>query len=86
MKEFFRNFKKQRTVGLLNICSLSLGIMVAIVVGLWTMNELSFDRFHKNKDRIYRSVQHVTLSGNMVKSGSTFLPFGEQAKDELPAI
>ena len=35
MKEFIRNFKKQRTVGLLNISSLSLGIMVAIVIGLW---------------------------------------------------
>jgi len=35
MKEFIRNFKKQQTVGWLNICSLSLGIMVAIVIGLW---------------------------------------------------
>ena len=86
MKEFFRNFKKQFTVGLLNICSLSLGIMVAVVIGLWAMNELSFDNFHNNKERIYRSVVHATLSGNPVKLGSTFRPFGEQAKDEFPAI
>jgi len=86
MKQFIRNFKKQRTVGLLNICSLSLGVMVAIIVGLWAINELSFDRFHKNKNRIYRSVLTATLSENPVKLGSTFRPFGEQAKDEFPAI
>ena len=86
MKEFIRNFKKQQTVGLLNICSLSLGIMVAIVIGLWAINELSFDRFHNNKDRIYRTVLNATLSGNPVKLGSTFRPLGEQAKEEFPAI
>jgi len=86
MKEFVRNFKKQRTVGLLNICSLSLGIMIAIVVGLWTINELSFDRFHKDKDQIYRIVLNASLSGNPIKLGSTFRPFGEQAKDEFPVI
>ena len=86
MKDFKRNFKKQRTVGLLNICSLSLGIMVAIIVGLWAINELSFDKFHKNEDRIYRSITTATLSENPVKIGSTFRPFGEQAKEELPAI
>jgi len=86
MKIFIRNFKKQRTVGLLNICSLSLGIMVAVVVGLWAINELSFDRFHKNNDRIYRTVLNANLSGNQVRLGSAFRPFGEQAKDEFPVI
>ena len=86
MKQFIRNFRKQQTVGLLNICSLSLGVMVAIIVGLWAINELSFDRFHKNRDRIYRTMLNATLSGNPMKLGSTFRPFGEQAKDEFPAI
>ena len=86
MKEFFRNFKKQRTVGLLNICSLSLGVMVSIVIGLWAMNELSFDRFHKNKDRIYRTVTNYTLNGEPVRLAGTYRPFGEQAKEELPVI
>ena len=86
MKEFIRNFKKQQTVGVLNICSLSLGIMVAVVVGLWTINELSFDSFHKNKDRIYRTVENIDMGGSSIKLGSTFRPFGEQAKDEFPVI
>ena len=86
MKQFIRNFKKQQTVGILNICSLSLGIMVAIIVGLWAINERSFDKFHQNNDRIYRIILNATLSGNPIKLGSTFRPLGEQAKDEFPAI
>lgn len=41
MKQFIRNFNKQKVVGTLNICSLSLSIMVSIVVGLWAINELT---------------------------------------------
>ena len=86
MKQFIRNFKKQQTIGVLNICSLSLGIMVAIIVGLWAINELSFDRFHKNKDRIYRTVEHISQNGIERTIGSTYRPFGEQVKDELPVM
>jgi len=86
MKQFIRNFKKQRTVGLLNICSLSLGIMVAIVVGLWAIHELSFDKFHKNNDRIYRVILNATLNGNPAKLGGTWSALGGQAKNEFPEI
>ena len=41
MKQFIRNFNKQKVVGTLNICSLSLSIMVSIVGGLWAINELT---------------------------------------------
>jgi len=86
MKQFLRNFQKQRTVGLLNICSLSLGIMVAIVVGLWTIQELSFDKFHKNSNRIHRVVMNATFNGNPVKLSSTWASFGKQAKEDFPEI
>jgi putative ABC transport system permease protein len=60
--------------------------MVAVVVGLWAINEMSFDRFHQHKDRIYRTVLNANLSGNPVRLGSTFRPFGEQAQEEYPVI
>ena len=86
MNAFIRNFNKQRMVGLLNISSLSLGIMVAVMVGLWAINEWRFDRFHKNVDRMYRIVLHATLNDNPIKLGSTYRPFGEAAQAELPDI
>jgi putative ABC transport system permease protein len=86
MKQFIRNFNKQKVVGLLNICSLSLGIMVAIIVGLWAINELGFDNFHKDKEHIYRAVLHATLNDQPTKLGSTFKPLGQEAKDKFPQI
>jgi len=86
MKEFINNFSRQKAVGFLNISSLSLGIMVSIVVGLWAMNELSFDNFHKNKERIYRNVIHTMQNGKTTKLGSFS---GSTAKDvsaECPAV
>ena len=86
MKQFLRNFKKQRTVGLLNICSLSLGVMAAIIVGLHAINELSFDNFHKDKEDIHRAVLNLTLNDSPVKVGSTYSNIGTAAKDKLPQI
>ncbi|MDR0865140.1 MAG: ABC transporter permease [Candidatus Symbiothrix sp.] len=86
MKQFIRNFNKQKVVGLLNICSLSLGIMVAVTVGLWAINELSFDNFHQDKEHIYRINVHATLNDAPTKLGSSYRPFGQAAQDELPAI
>jgi putative ABC transport system permease protein len=86
MNQFIRNFNKQKVVGLLNISSLSLGIMVAVIVGLWAMNELSFDSFHRDKNRIYRINEHAVLNEAPVKLGSTYRSFGQVAKDELPQI
>lgn len=86
MNEFIRNFRKQKVVGLLNICSLSLGIMVAVIVGLWAINELSYDGFHKDKDSIYRLAQEVDFNNTRTKSGSVFKPVGEEAKESLPQI
>ena len=80
MKQFLINFNKQKVVGLLNIGSLSLGIMVAVIVGLLTINELSFDSFHKNKDRIYRTNLHATLNNAPGKVGATYMPVGSEAK------
>ncbi len=67
MKEFIKNFRKQKTTGWLSIISLSLGTMVAIMVGMWSINELSFDNFHKDGDRIYRITEQAYINNNLTK-------------------
>lgn len=86
MKQFFRNFSKQKTVGILNICGLSLGIMVSLTVGLWAINELMFDNFHTNGDKMYRVVQSFVLNNEPIKAATSFKPLGELAVAEIPEI
>lgn len=86
MKHFFRNFKRQKTIGVLSICGLSLGIMVSVIVGLWGINEFSFDNFHENGENIYRTNSTFLLNGEPVKVGSTFKPLVKEASDAIPEI
>lgn len=86
MKQFVRNFKKQKTVGILNICGLCLGVMCSLLVGLWAINEFTFDNFHKNGDRIYRVVSNFIINDKPTQSGATFKPLGEEALRVIPEI
>ncbi|SHF99346.1 ABC transporter permease [Dysgonomonas macrotermitis] len=86
LKLFIRNFVKQKTVGILNISSLSLGIMVSVIVGLWTIQSFSFDNFHTNGNRIYRSITQVKVNGVENLYPSIFKPYGEEAIAKYPDI
>jgi putative ABC transport system permease protein len=54
LKIAIRNLIRQKLYSLINITGLSIGIACFILISLWVFDELSFDRFHENKDRIYR--------------------------------
>jgi ABC-type antimicrobial peptide transport system permease subunit len=69
-----RSLSKNRTSSIVNIGGLTIGIAVALLIGLWVYDELSFNKYHQNYDRIGR----ILIRGNDVKEGpfiSTSLPY-----------
>ena len=58
----WRNIKKNGIFSVINITGLSLGIAVATLILFWVVDELSFDKFHKNSDRIYTVYEHQQYS------------------------
>ncbi|HEV2354224.1 MAG TPA: ABC transporter permease, partial [Puia sp.] len=56
----FRTLNKYRSTTLLNIFGLAAGMTSAILIFLWVQNELSFDRYHPDANRIYRITAHIT--------------------------
>lgn len=86
MKVFIRNFRKQKSIGILGILSLSLGTMVAILIGLWTIEEYSYDNFHRHGDRIYRVVSSGIFNNQAIKLGGQFRPLAEEAATRYPEI
>ena len=88
MKDFIRYFKKQQTTGWLSIVSLSLGTMVAIMIGVWSINEFSFDRFHKDGDRIYRVTGGVILNNVPVRisEDESLVTVDEQFMASIPQV
>lgn len=54
LKTALRNLWKFRGYTLINILGLAIGLACVLLILLYVQTELSFDRFHENRDRIYR--------------------------------
>lgn len=70
LKLFFRKALKQKNISVLTIASLGLGIAVSVLVGLWAINEFSFDRFYKDADITYRVYAETTRNGKKTINAS----------------
>lgn len=57
LKNYFtiawRNLMKNKVFSFINVLGLTIGITVCMMIFLFIMNEFSFDKFHKDGDRIY---------------------------------
>jgi len=77
-KVAWRNLVKNKGYSLINIGGLAIGMAVAILIGLWIFNELSFDKYHKNYDRIARVMQHQTSNGIVYSGQAMPFPLGKE--------
>jgi len=87
MKFAFRNLLKQGFRSFINILGLGFGIACCILIYMYSKHELSYNRFHENKDRIYR----VYGSYIEAKGDKSFTPYFnyELARgiyDEIPGV
>ncbi|MFC1565258.1 ABC transporter permease, partial [candidate division KSB1 bacterium] len=56
IKIAFRNLIRQKGYSFINISGLAAGMACCILILLWVQDELSFDKFHENKNELYRLV------------------------------
>lgn len=61
----WRNLVKSKGYSAINIGGLAVGLAVAMLIGLWVYDELSFDKYHKNYDRIVQVMQHANYNGKV---------------------
>ncbi|MEJ0106107.1 MAG: ABC transporter permease [Bacteroidota bacterium] len=61
----WRNLIKNRISSFINVAGLAIGMAVAMLIGLWIYDELSFNKYHRNYDHIVQ----VMTRGNDVKDG-----------------
>src|SRR3978361_699027 len=65
LKIAWRNLVKNKVSSLINIGGLAVGMAVVMLIGLWIYDELSFDKAHKNYNRIAQVIQNVTNNGEV---------------------
>lgn len=59
----WRNLVKSKGYSAINIGGLAVGMAVAMLIGLWVYDELSFNKYHRNYDRIAQVMQHANFNG-----------------------
>jgi hypothetical protein len=62
-KTAWRTLWKHKTFSIINVLGLAIGISASLVIYLIVSYDLSFDKFEKDKDRIYRVVWTLVASG-----------------------
>ena len=79
-KTAWRNLLKNRSQSLINIVGLSVGMAVAMIIGLWIWDELSYDKDNPNYDRIAQVMQNNTLNGEIGTWTSMPRPMGDELR------
>ena len=84
----FRNLLKNKSSSFINLFGLTIGLTCCMLIGLYIWNELSFDRYHQNADRIYRFSREFfnTDGSTQLHLGHLSPPFGPRLKDDFPDI
>jgi hypothetical protein len=62
-KTAWRNLKKDKASSIINIGGLSVGMTVALLIGLWVWDELSFNTYHQNYNRVAQVMKLATYDG-----------------------
>ena len=84
LKTAIKSLWKNKFFSAINIIGLSIGMTAAVLIFWWVQNEMSYDSFHPDSDRIYRTTAHLTKSSWVWESSP--LPLAETASGEIPDI
>jgi putative ABC transport system permease protein len=80
LKIAWRNLIKNKASSLINIGGLAVGMAVAMLIGLWIWDELSFDKNFKNYDRIAVVTQNNTMNNQIFTANDVPWPMGDELR------
>jgi len=86
LKITFRNLLRHKGFSAINISGLAIGMASAILIFLWMFNEISYDRFHTNKDNLYQAWNRGVFDGKLQCWSSTPQLLGPTLKLEYPDV
>jgi len=82
----WRNLVRGRSFSAINIAGLAIGMAGAVLILLWLQNEISFDKFHPNKDHLYQVYGLTTTDGKSNAINMTSQPLAPALKQDFPEV
>ncbi|MFC2161531.1 ABC transporter permease [Acidobacteriota bacterium] len=86
IKIALRNIKKHKGYSFINITGLAAGMACCLLITIWVLDELSYDKFHENPQNLFRVEENQDYSGREYHVNVTPYPLAPVLKDEVPEI
>jgi len=84
----WRNLVKYKFISFINLFGLTVGLTCCLLITTYVLNELSYDRYNKNAENIYRVTRSFNNAAGVVslKFGTVSPPFGYYFPTDFPEI
>jgi len=86
LKVTLRNIKRHKAFSFINIFGLAIGLACCLLISLWVLDELSFDRFHKHSDRLFRVEADEDYSGRKMHTITSPVVLAPTLEKEIPEV
>ena len=78
----WRNLLKNKAYSAINILGLATGMGVALLIGLWIWDEMSFDHYHPKHDRLGRVKVTMTFNDETGTGNAVAVPMGYELRSK----
>lgn len=80
----WRNLIKNKFVTVINTAGLAAGITIALLIGLWIWDEVSYNHYHQQHDRIGMALSIETINGATTAESYSSVPLASAIKNNYP--
>ncbi len=81
-----RNILKHKFFSAINILGMTIGVTACLLLILYVSDELSYDRFHTNAERIYQVGLHGKIAGQDIRTANTCPPMAAALVSDIPEV
>jgi hypothetical protein len=82
LKTAWRNVVKNKAHSFINVTGLSAGMTVAVMIGLWMYDELSFEKNNKNYDHLVQVLENENIGGGLSTGSSLPMPLSAELRNK----
>lgn len=82
----FRNLKKQRFYTFINVAGLAVGVASCLIIVLFVINELSYDKHYADHERLFRVQSELKFGDNHLIMAVTPAPLAETLRKDFPEV
>ncbi len=86
IKIAIRKIRKEFGYSFIIVLGLTIGIISSLFLLLYVFDDLSYDQYHENKNRIVRVISHITETDDEFTWAVAQIPFAHQAREDYPEI